>query len=204
MMESQLQGNICTCGNVWFSVIMPESNPSRCPFCAKALDGGEPYNSMSEESDEFRESEYQRLVENPNDASYKKATGQSNISLVSKICKFCTNELFFDAIDSEKAKYCPYCDDELVTPAEFFHVTGMPSDPDINSQIMDDLEINELMDTEVTILKKSFNPFVREQQYIFKGLDYITMILKVINKTNNTTEWIPFDSVKYIKKSNDL
>lgn len=220
-MEPKLQGNICMCGNVWFTIIMPESTPDRCPFCGRVLDIAEPYDANT--SDDFIQNEKQQQFDaQAQSDTYKKTLGadKNNISLVVKVCKFCANEIFFDKKDADNATFCPYCDDNLVTPEEYMRmVTGLdpkvkiitngttepePELEDISTQIIiDELEINSLVDSEVLILKKSFNPFVKEQKYIFKGLDYITMILKVVDLKNDSTEWIAFDTIKYIRKVND-
>jgi len=36
----ELRGNLCSCGEMWFGLNMPESDPSFCPFCGKKISIG--------------------------------------------------------------------------------------------------------------------------------------------------------------------
>ena len=205
-MEAQLQGNVCTCGEVWFTIMMPESEPSRCPYCGRGLDHGENYDPESDKELSNIPEEQQEMFESDKcEESYKKATGGIDVTLVSKICKFCTNEIFFDDKDAPKAIYCPYCTDDkgmLVDATEMSEILlgGEPT-PQNSGIALDELEINGMIDEKVEILIKSFNPFLKPKQYTFKGLDYITMIVKLQNIDDTSIEWIAFEDIKYIKKS---
>lgn len=218
-MESQLQGNVCQCGNVWFTIIMPESDPSRCPFCAKSLDMGEEVDDDDSYGSDIAEIGIPPTTDDMFDsglsnALYNKAAGNTDLTLTIKICKFCTNSIYLDDNDSDNALYCPYCNDTLVTPTDFNNIISgdehllnlasisnyeLDAPSDVHSIISDELEINLMINQEVVILRKSLNPFAREQRYIFKGLDYITMILKLENIKNNSIEWVAFDTIKFIR-----
>ena len=203
-MESQLQGNVCTCGEVWFTIMMPESSPSRCPYCARMLDQGESYDPEGDNKLSNIPEDQQEMFESEKcEESYKKATGSVDINLVSKVCKFCTNEIYFDSKDAPKAKYCPYCTDDKGMLIDSTNIDDVLLDniPQDGIIPLDELEINKMVDDKVEILIKSFNPFSKPKEYIFKGLDYITMIVKLQNINDKSIKWIAFEDIKYIKKS---
>ena len=113
MMGIKLQGNICSCGKVWFSLDLPENEPNRCPFCNRKIE----FDNILDEDDISQQLENNALPDTVHD-NLDKAIGNAELDLVTKTCKFCTNELFFDKKDAEHAKYCPYCDDFLVYDAD--------------------------------------------------------------------------------------
>ena len=205
MMGIKLQGNLCSCGKVWFSIDLPENEPNRCPFCNRKfkfddiLDEDELYQHMSDDV----------LPDSMNDG-LNKVVGNEEMNLVTKICKFCTNELYFDKKDAEHAKYCPYCDDFLVYEKELDSVNlnklinGSPDDYNNATtganpvDMFNDTNINELIDITVLVKFKSCNPFNKPVEYLFLGVDFITAQIKFMS-VDGSFVWRSLNSIEYIK-----
>lgn len=122
----QLRGNLCGCKNMWFSLHLPESDPSYCPFCGKMLkmDGAVGIGNdaiMNEgfdiEPDEVYDFEKGEPYEIPEElaSTLDRAKDLTSKDMRIKICEFCKNEIFFNKEDAPHIKYCPYCRKEELT-----------------------------------------------------------------------------------------
>jgi len=117
----KLKGNMCACGDIWFSIDMPESDPDHCPFCGRnvsikeALDlTDQPVGeNLTEQITEHMEGLAKKdpTYEPPNNIgdALKRAKSMDGEDLCIKRCGYCTNETFFDKHDEDKVAYCPYC-----------------------------------------------------------------------------------------------
>lgn len=196
-----IRGNICSCGQVWFCLDIPESDPDRCPYCSRQIDSGEIYGE---------EDVHQQTVDGvlPEEVSKNlgKATGDTPIRLVSKICNFCTNELFFDAVDAPNAVHCPYCDGVLVDTEEVLNVMddNTSKSLDAMSDLTDELSeilggnMGELVDERISVKFHSLNPFAKEKTCVFKGIDLTNMHVKLLVEEDSSLIWVSLNEIKRI------
>lgn len=191
-----IRGNVCTCSGVWFCYDIPESDPSRCPFCNRQIDSGEMYDE-----EDVQEQSEQGVLSDEIAMNINKAIGQTKVTLVAKVCDFCTNEIFFDEVDSPNAQWCPYCDGKLVEVEEFMKISGkgMPSNEE-NVEFEDELSailggnMGELVGELISVKFQSLNPFAKEKTCIFKGLDLATGMVKL--KIEDQIVWVSLHNIK--------
>ena len=120
----KLRGNMCSCGEIWFCVDMPESDPSHCPFCGNSvsMDGAVDFTDKpidADVTDQIRQHMENVASEDPTyntpknmEANLERAQNMDGDKLCLKVCGFCTNETYFDREDADSVKYCPYCRNE--------------------------------------------------------------------------------------------
>lgn len=188
MMKTILQGNVCSCGGVWFSVALPESEPSYCPFCVKKIEQQELYNEKKEthtkeQLDSFPDEIKQNL---------KKANGQEKVKLITKRCSFCTNEVFFDENDAHKADNCPYCAGDLM------NVNEEPMLDELKEALMHITDLNELTGKIVSVRVKSINPFKKPKVCEFMGVDQLSLLVKLKDFNTGFITWISLNDIKSI------
>jgi hypothetical protein len=188
-----IRGNICSCGEVWFCYDLPESDPDRCPYCKREIDDGEVHESANTERD-MAEGNIPESIER----GLGKATGKTQVSLVAKACNFCNNELFFDKEDAGRANACCYCKEGILMPVDLL-------DPGIGDEVFQDpnlvggVDINELIDQMVAVKFKSLNPWNKPLEYIFKGIDPMTQMVK-LQGTGGQILWEHLESIKTMFK----
>lgn len=188
-----IRGNICSCGEVWFCYDLPESDPDKCPYCKREIDKGEVYNE-----DEIQERDQSDELPENVKSGIEKATGKTSVKLVSKVCDFCTNELFFDADDAPKATDCPYCDGKLISVEEFQTlVTGKYPEEEDKSFGVSGVDINELEGEMVFVKFKSFNPFNKPLAFVFGGVDPMSGMVKLIGLQKEIV-WVNIKRIKSI------
>lgn len=191
-MKTTLQGNICLCGGVWFSVAMPESEPSFCPFCKKRIDQAHRYSNG--DTRQMMKSENSEILPENVKKNVPKAIGDEKLKFVSKICTFCTNEVFFDEKDAHKAETCPYCADKLQDVIKE------------DSQIFNKLKeaftglmgLEELRGEYISVKIKSWNPFKKPLIGEFVTIDHMTLLIKIIEYGTGHIFWIPLSDIKRI------
>ena len=187
-----MRGNICSCGGVWFCHDLPESDPDKCPYCKRQIDSGE----IFEDSDIKEQDEQGQLPDNIKDG-LSKATGQETVKLVTKACDFCTNELFFDEEDANKANHCPYCDGHLLNAEEYqAFLGGGQQDPNMLLGV----DVNELEGQLVYVKFRSLIPWKKPLLYVFGGVDPMTMKVKLIGLLQEIT-WVDFSDIKSVTVS---
>lgn len=192
-MKTMLQGNMCSCGKVWFSLLIPESEPSFCPFCGKKLEY---------DADQYNESqrEFMENIQNGDSDLFKdggkqlESKAQQPMKLVSKICNFCTNETYFEEIDANTANVCPYCAGDLRNNFQDQHQTMN----DLKNALMAMLDMSELIGKTVSIKMRSLNPFNKPKDYIFLGMEQISLLLKLKDCHSGNNMWMSITDIKYI------
>jgi hypothetical protein len=201
-----IRGNICSCGQVWFCYDLPESDPSRCPFCSRQIDAGEIYDD-----EDVQEQVQEGVLPDEISSNIGKATGETPVHLVPKVCGFCVNELFFDEVDAPNAQHCPYCDDKLMDADQFMQLAGVEKMPEDNQtqEFVDELteilggNMGELVDERVSVKFRTWNPFAKEKTCIFKGLDLTNMHVKLQVEEDNSLIWISLNEIKQITVISD-
>lgn len=191
-----LAGCICTCGGIWFNLLLPESDPSYCPFCNKRLEVEDRSNLLD---GEFEEDDLDYHTE-ALDGNRELMNGKVD-SLTVKLCDFCMNEIFFSKDDAGKAKYCPYCDNGRL----------LDSPDELNNNEAPDAELTELINNLTDAVKKQCSVSelkdvivnlklegVRKPVMVYcNGVDGDNKFMKVLNQ-KGITEWIPLDSIELI------
>ena len=190
-----LVGNLCSCSHIWFTLNLPESEPSRCPFCGKDLTKEElpDYESstMVDDDRSMVTDDIQNKIDNIN------ATDGEDLDI--KTCNFCSNDIFISADDSENAVHCPYCDDGLL----LYPDTPVGVDSDKISELLQIIEelansasMSELVGHQVIIKKTRANS--KPIDCVFGGVDRDTSFLS-IQHPDGTKEWMPLTEVKSIR-----
>lgn len=193
-MKTTFQGNVCSCGGVWFNLAIPESEPSFCPYCSKKIDQDILEQGFSGQNMELPEGIKQGMP---------KANGQEDIKMTAKICDFCTNEVFFDIKDASRAVTCPYCAGRLVAVSQQMPMP-MPEEQilkELQDSFMNIIDINEMLDKTVEITMKGSFPFFKRKPkvYIFGGMDQLSMMVKLKTIDKGEESWISMKDVKLIK-----
>jgi len=190
-----MRGNICSCGGVWFCYDLPESDPDQCPYCKRQIDSGEMY-----EDAEVKEQQEQGQLPDNIKEGLGKATGQETVKLVTKACDFCTNELFFDEGDADKATHCPYCDGHLLNAEEYKALVQGNSVAQQDPNMLLGVDVNELEGQLVYVKFRSLIPWKKPLLYVFGGVDPMTMKVKLIGLLQEIT-WVDFSDIKSVTVS---